>query len=38
MEGLGNSLQIAIYQVTMAACQNETIFIYLVQLSLYVLE
>jgi hypothetical protein len=29
MEGLGNALQIAIYQVTMDVCQNETIFIYL---------
>ena len=38
LASLGNSLQIAICQVTMAACQNETIFIYLVQLSLYVPE
>jgi hypothetical protein len=35
LASLGYSLQIAIYQVTMAACQNESVFIYLVQLSLY---
>jgi hypothetical protein len=38
LASLGYSLQIAIYQVTMAACQNESVFIYLVQLSLYVPE
>jgi hypothetical protein len=38
LASLGNSLQIAIYQVTMATCQTHTTSTYLVQLRLYFIE